>query len=105
MRSGVSGCGLVLGRSALEILPRWKPRGLGGVYGDCVQAARATVVSADRFAPCGAVFGGAISRLDAFGAAHVASIAARLDRVFNSAHLDRLGAACCRRFERVNVVR
>ena len=27
MRAGVCGCGLVLGRSALEILPRWKPRG------------------------------------------------------------------------------
>ena len=37
MRAGVSGCGLVLGRPALEFLPRWKPRGLGGVYGDCVQ--------------------------------------------------------------------
>ena len=44
MRAGVSGCGLALGRPALEILPRWKPRGLGGVYGDCVLSVDATVI-------------------------------------------------------------
>lgn len=42
-----------------------------------------------------------VSRLEAFGAAHVASIAARLDRLRNSAHPDRPDAACYRRFERV----
>ncbi|MGR3839081.1 MAG: hypothetical protein ACU0A2_12095 [Cognatishimia sp.] len=44
MRAVVSGCGLALGRPALEILPRWKPRGLGGVYGDCVLSVDATVI-------------------------------------------------------------
>ena len=44
MRAGVSGCGLALGRPALEILPRWTPRGLDCVYGDCVLPVDAPVI-------------------------------------------------------------
>ncbi len=36
MRAGVPGFGVDLLRLALEILPRWKPRGLDGSYGESI---------------------------------------------------------------------
>lgn len=51
MRAGLSGCGLVLRRPALENLPRWKPRGLSCVYGDCARVVDGTFVLGSRFAP------------------------------------------------------
>lgn len=90
----------MLGRPALENLPRWKPRGLGDVYGDCVQVVYGTFVFADLLAPWRAVFRGAISQLETFGAAHVAIIAAKLARFLASAQPVWPGAGCCYRFER-----
>ena len=101
MRAGVCGCCLVLGRSALENLPRWKPRGLGGVYGDFVQVVDGTVVSADRSAPGGAAFGGAISRVEVFAGPHFDSIVAKSARGIVPAQDVRPGSACRCRFERV----
>ena len=97
MRADALSFGLMPGRPALEILPRWKPWELGDVYGDCVLSVDARVVFGDRLALLVTTTEG-VFLCDFVGRSiHCASISAAFKAGIGSAHFDRAGSACCSR--------